>query len=170
MVVRTYLACSSSLALILLANHACAQTTTFPDGQPTFHVDPAIDLPILAISGAMAFGWMLGPQLAPAHCAPLCDRASVWRFDRFSAGWYNETWHNVAHVSIGSVFVLAGTTLLIDEGPLAALVDAVVVGQAVLGTLALATMSNLSSRRPRPFLYGTEAPLSERESGLAAFS
>ena len=137
---------------------------------PTYELDPRIDLPILAAQLVVAGGWMLGPQLAPPYCAPQCDRTQLPFVDRFAAGWYSKDWVRVADIAVATQIVLAGSTLLIDEGIGPALNDAVIVAQAIAGSLALSVLSNTGTRRPRPHVYGDESPLEDRMSGQAALS
>lgn len=162
-------ACALTLSFAL-TSLAAAEDTPAADNTPTYRIDPRIELPVLAIELTVAFGWTLGPQLSPAHCAPMCDRKDVWAIDRFSAGWYDRTWIQAANIGIAAQLVLAGVTLVVDEGWQAALIDALVVAEAIAGAQALSVISNTSTRRPRPHLYGTESPESERRSGTASLS
>ena len=137
---------------------------------PTWELKPSFDFPVLALEVAAASAWLLGPQLAPAYCAPLCDRNSVWAIDRFSAGWYRPAWRLTSDLGVATLLLGSITTLLVDEGFVAGLSDLVIVAEALAGALALANLSNISSRRPRPLLYGGRAPLEMRENGSASFS
>lgn len=86
------------------------------------------------------------------------------------AGRYSSTWATVSDIGVATQFTLAAATLLLDEGWSAALIDSVVVLEAITGALALSVASNTATRRPRPHLYGTHSPEGERLSGTAALS
>jgi len=58
----------------------------------------------------------------------------------------------------------------VDEGFLPGLNDGVVVAESALGATAVASVMTLAAGRPRPFLYGEKAPLSERNSADAGLS
>jgi membrane-associated phospholipid phosphatase len=158
-------------APLAAAQDLSANTT--PPREPsgtTYEVDLRVDLPIMVIELVVAGGWVLGPQLAPPYCAPICDRDDVWAIDRFAAGWYDEGWALAADIGVATQFVLAGGTLIVDEGFGPAVNEAVVVGQAVAGALALSVISNTSTRRPRPHVYGDKSLEADRMSGRAALS
>jgi membrane-associated phospholipid phosphatase len=140
-----------------------------PEG-PTWEMNPLVDLPIVATELTIGFGWLLGPQLAPAHCAPVCDREQVWWPDRFSAGWHSSTWATAGDLSVALIFVASAGVLFADEGFVPMLSDAVVIAEAVAGSIALSILTNMSTRRPRPYVYGTDAPLEQRQSGRASYS
>jgi len=53
---------------------------------------------------------------------------------------------------------------------LAGLNDAVVIAESGLAATAAASVMTLAAGRPRPFLYGTKAPLSERNGADAGLS
>ena len=137
---------------------------------PTYELEPLIDLPILATQLVIAAGWLLGPQLAPPYCAPQCDRAKLWGVDRFAAGYYDKGWLKVGDIAVAAQMALAAGTFIVDEGWLAAANDAVIVAQAVAGSLTLSVLTNTSTRRPRPHVYGDQSPLEDRTSGKASLS
>jgi membrane-associated phospholipid phosphatase len=140
---------------------------------PAFELDPAVDFAALGIGTAVTMGWLLGSELAPPWCAPQCDPASINPLDRAIAGTYDTNWKLASDVGIASLLVGSGLTLLLHDGLVEGLSDGVVVAQAVMFSEMTAVISNTSTRRPRPFMYGDDAPLSERmdgKSGLSFFS
>ncbi len=137
---------------------------------PTWRLEWTADLSVLAIEATIGFGWSLGSQLAPAHCAPVCDGDEVWAIDRFAAGWYDEGWSLTGDIGVAVVFGGAVLALAFDEGFVPMLSDVIVVAEAAVGAIALSILSNMSTRRPRPHLYGTESPEAERMSGQAGYS
>jgi undecaprenyl-diphosphatase len=60
--------------------------------------------------------------------------------------------------------------LFSDEGVRHGFNDAVVVGEASLASVGVASMIALAVRRPRPFLYATQAPADARRTGDAGLS
>jgi membrane-associated phospholipid phosphatase len=64
----------------------------------------------------------------------------------------------------------AAAVLAIDEGIVPALNDLVVVAEAGLSATAVSSIVSLAAGRPRPFVFGTAAPLSSRNSGDAGLS
>ena len=146
------------------------ETTRAPYTGPTYELEPLIDLPVLATQLVIAGGWLLGPQLAPPYCAPQCDRSKVWAVDRFATGYYDKSWVSVSDIGMAAQIALAAGTLIVDEGFTAAVSDAVVVAQAIAGSLTLSVLTNTSTRRPRPHVYGDESPLADRTSGKASLS
>jgi membrane-associated phospholipid phosphatase len=159
-----------ALAAFVCVAQLGAASAVHADDASTWELEPEVDLPVLAVELVVGFGWLLGPQLAPAHCAPLCDRTEVWAIDRGAAGNWSPTWRTVGDVGVTVLFVGAGALLSLDEGLLPALFDSLIVAQAVVGALAGSILINMSTRRPRPYLYGEDAPLELRENGTAAFA
>lgn len=153
-----------ALASLLVAGRARA------DELPSvrYKVDPIIDLPVLAISGAVASSWLLSPELGPGHCAPLCRREDLNVFDRPVAGVYRPGWKTVSDLSIAFVLVSAGAATVVDGGVPDGLSDLVIVGESVLLANGLGVVAQMGVRRPRPLLYGDRAPLDVRNDGNAA--
>lgn len=147
---------------------AKADETTAPTAR--YKIEPMIDLPVLAISGAVASSWLLSSELGPAHCAPLCRREDLNIFDRPAAGVYRPGWKTVSDVSIGVVLLSAGSSSLIAGGVPDGLTDLVLVGESVLLANGLGVVAQMGVRRPRPLLYGDTAPLDVRTDGNAALS
>ncbi|MBK8171240.1 MAG: phosphatase PAP2 family protein [Sandaracinaceae bacterium] len=155
------------LALLAIA---CAAAPAAAQSEPTWKIRPDVEAPLLALEATIAASWLLGSQLSPAACAPLCDPSSVWGIDRWAAGRYRPGWRHVSDIGVATILVGSLTVLIADEGFTAAMQDAVVWGEAVLGALALSTITDFAARRPRPYLYGQDAPESLRMNGTAALS
>lgn len=158
------------IALLVSFALSCAWAPAARAEEATWELRPEVDVPVLAVELVVAFGWLLGPQLAPAHCAPLCDRADVWAVDRFAAGRDDRVWARVGDAGVAVTFAGGLITLLADEGWGAGLSDFVVWGQAVVGAMAAANMTSLAVRRPRPYVYGEEASEERRMNGTASLS
>ena len=135
---------------------------------PAFQLYAEIDLPILGIGIVFATGRLTRTQ--PAFCAPLCDPADLNALDRTTAGYWSPGWQTASDYGLYAIAVGAGTLLFADEGFLPALNDAAVVAEAGLAATAAASMMTLAAGRPRPYLYGEEAPLSARNSADAGLS
>ncbi len=136
-----------------------------------FQLYAEIDIPVLSISAILASARLLRTD-APicAKVAGHCDPASLNAFDRSFAGIWQPTWATLSDVGLATLSVGAGAVLLVDEGPLAALNDMVVVAESGFVATALPSMTTLATSRPRPYAYGSKAPLSQRNSGSAALS
>ncbi|MFI5299408.1 MAG: phosphatase PAP2 family protein [Polyangiales bacterium] len=135
-----------------------------------YSVTLEVDLPVYAVAGTIAAGWLLRHQLAPPACAPMCDRSSLIDLDRAAAGNWSPTWGTISDVGIATVLAGTGATILGVEGFHDAWSDLVVVFESVLVANAFAAVSDEATRRPRPFEYGDSAPLSERTDGNASLS
>ena len=135
---------------------------------PAYDVDLDIDLPAIGIATASTAAWFI--DLGPAYCAPQCDPATLNALDRPFAGHHRPGW-SVAGTAV-SAFVLGAPLpiLLMAEAPRAAANDMVVIAEAVMVAAATSVVFEVGARRPRPFLYGTEAPLAERMDTNASLS
>ncbi len=157
--------------IILAANTACAgEGKEEIPPEPVYELNPVVDGPVFFLAGVVAVGWLLGDELGEADCAPLCDRRDVNSFDRWSAGYYDENWARVTDFTLLGIMGVGVVSLFIDEGFKAGLVDLFVVAESVLLANAFVVALNLMARRPRPYLYSTEAPLDVRNSGTASLS
>jgi membrane-associated phospholipid phosphatase len=150
----------------LLAARAAAEGAG--DDQPTFQLRPEIDLPVLGVSLVFASARLF--QTDKAFCAPLCNPDDVNALDRTTAGTWNTGWQTASDVGVYVVTAGAAALLVADEGLGPAANDVVVIAESALGAMALGNVMTLAVARPRPFLYGTEAPLAERNSTNASFS
>jgi membrane-associated phospholipid phosphatase len=137
---------------------------------PAYALRLDADLAALALAGAVSSAWLLQDSLAGPACAPLCDRSELPRIDRFAAGNWDTGWRTASDAGVATVLVGSAATLLATEGLANGANDLVVVAQAQLFSNAVAVLSNMGTRRPRPFVYGDAAPLDERKSGGASLS
>jgi membrane-associated phospholipid phosphatase len=136
--------------------------------KPAFQLYVQTDLPILGIGLVLGAARFIRTQ--PAFCAPLCNKNTLNVLDRTTAGFYDANWSTASDVGLFSIIGLSAGLLLIDEGILPALNDAVVIGESALSATGLASLATLASGRPRPFLYGTKAPLALRNGSDASLS
>ena len=156
-------------ALLFCAGHAQAESENESE-EPTYQVRAAVDAPVLTVATVVAASWLLRNEFAAPACAPLCPSARVFALDRFAAGNYRPGWAWVSDVSIASLYVSTTAALLFDEGLSNGAQDLVVIAEAIALSHATATTLNYAVRRPRPFVYGNEAPLEKRNSGNAGMS
>jgi membrane-associated phospholipid phosphatase len=163
-------ALATAMLLLTIFGARTASARLDESRQSAYPLSFRLDVPLLLIAGGMASSFLFMNETAPPACAPLCDRADVNAFDRPFAGWYSKTWTTVGDITTASVLVLVPAGLLIGEPSRGGLVDLLVVGEAVLLTSALQVTASYAVGRPRPRLYGEEAPLSERADANASRS
>jgi membrane-associated phospholipid phosphatase len=144
----------------------CATTARAQPPGPIYELRLGVDLPLTAASAVLGAGWLLRSELAAPSCTPQCERAGLPGFDRGAAGRYDARARLVSDLGVGAVVLGSSSVLLLDGG----LVDFAVGAEAVLATSAIAVLTMYAVRRPRPFSYGSEAPLSAREDGNAALA
>jgi membrane-associated phospholipid phosphatase len=151
---------------------AAEVTPIVPDpGNPTrpaFQLYAEFDLPVLGVGGVFAASRFVRTQ--PAYCAPLCDPNDLNALDRVTAGKWSPGWSTASDIGIYSLVGGAAVLLVASEGPLNALNDAVVVAESALSATAVSSILTLAAGRPRPFLFGTNAPLADRTSADAGLS
>src|SRR3954453_6831278 len=135
---------------------------------PAFQLYAEIDLPVLGIGLVFAEARLFRSQTA--FCAPLCDPTTLNAIDRTTAGYWSTNWQRASDYGLYAIAVGAATLLLVDEGASPALNDMVVIAETGLAATALASIMTLASSRPRPFLYGEEAPLAKRNSADGGLS
>ena len=138
--------------------------------RPAFQLYAEIDVPILAVGTVFALSRLIKQQ--PAYCAPECTYATapVNALDKLTAGYYSSGWATASDFELYGLGAAAAALLISDEGVLATLNDAVVVGEATLSATAVANIMTIAAGRPRPFLYSEKAPLSVRNSADAGLS
>jgi membrane-associated phospholipid phosphatase len=136
--------------------------------KPAYQLFTQTDLPVLGIGLVLAGSRLVRTQAA--YCAPLCDRNDVNAFDRTTAGFWNTGWSTASDVGVYSLIGGAAIVLAIDESPWPALNDAVVIAESALMATGFSAVLGLAAGRPRPFLYGTKAPLDERNSASGGLS
>ena len=136
--------------------------------RPAFQLYAEVDLPVLGLGIVFASARLIRTQ--KAFCAPLCDVNDLNALDKTTAGFWSPAWSTGSDFGLYGIGLAAATLLLIDEGPLDALNDAVVVAESALSATAVSTMLTLAAGRPRPFLFGEQAPLADRNSADASLS
>lgn len=136
--------------------------------EPAYKLDAEYDLPAIGIGLAFSAARLVRTQ--KAYCAPLCDKSDLNGLDRLTAGRWSPGWATVSDASVYSLGALAAAYLFVDEKPLHALNDAIVVGESALLATATATIMTAAVARPRPYLYGENAPLDTRNSVDASMS
>jgi membrane-associated phospholipid phosphatase len=160
----------ATLIAVVSFHGVAAETARAAQPQPAYRVSFELDAPLLLIAGSLTSSYFLLGEGAPAACAPLCDRATVNPIDRPFAGLHSERWGTVAELATASVLLLVPAGLLIGEPSRAGLVDLLILGEAAFLTLAIQVPVSYAVGRPRPRLYGEDAPLSERTDPNAARS
>jgi membrane-associated phospholipid phosphatase len=154
------------------AAKAAALTPIIPSPKnplkPAFQLYAEVDLPILGVGLVFASGRLVHSQTA--YCAPLCSPGGLNAIDRTTAGYWSTAWQSASNYGLVAVGASALGLLFADEGVLPALNDGAVVAESALAATAVATLMTLAAGRPRPFLYGTKAPLSERNGSNAGLS
>ncbi len=133
-----------------------------------FQLYAEIDLPVLTVGLVFAGARFVRTQRA--FCAPLCDRNDLNSIDRTTAGYWNPGWATASNAGLLALGLGAGVLFTADEGYLAALNDGVVIAESALSATAAATIMTLAAGRPRPFLYGTNASLADRNGTDAGSS
>jgi membrane-associated phospholipid phosphatase len=136
--------------------------------RPAFQLYTELDIPILGIGGVFALARLIKTQRA--FCAPLCDPADLNAIDRTTAGFYSPAWGTASDVGLYGAMAGAAVLLALDEGALDALNDSVVVAESALSATAVSSLMTLAAGRPRPLLFGTNAPLDQRDSADAGLS
>jgi membrane-associated phospholipid phosphatase len=140
------------------------------DDSGAYHLTYELDVPMFLIGGVMASGYLFVNESPPVWCAPECDKSKVNWFDRPFAGLYSRNWQRIGDVATISTLLAVPATLIIAEPTRGGLVDLLVVGETALVTAAIQVPVTSAASRPRPRVYGTDAPLSERTDSNAARS
>lgn len=136
--------------------------------RPAFQLYAEFDLPVLGIGLVFAAARLTRAQ--KAYCAPLCEPGELNALDRTTAGYWSPAWQLTSDIGLYTIGVGAAVLLVADEGLLDALNDGVVIAESALAAIATASIMTLATSRPRPFLYGEDAPLSDRNSSDASLS
>jgi membrane-associated phospholipid phosphatase len=158
---RLSASCAGALLLAVLAPHAAHAQS----GEP-FGLRLDVDLPVMVVSATIGATWLLRNELAPATCAPRCDRADLAGFDRGVAGRYDSNARLASDLTVAALLAAGAGVSLLDGG----WIDLAIGAQSVLVSLAIAVTTMMAVRRPRPWLYGDEAPLADRERGGSSMS
>lgn len=145
--------------------HAQAARASTGAASP-FALRLSVDVPVMVVSAVIGAAWLLSDEVSPPACAPLCDRARLAPFDRFAAGRYDEDFTLASDVSVGVLLAASAGLVLFEAGA----AELAIAAEAVLLSAALTVTTMYAMRRPRPFLYGEDAPLGDRERGNAGMS
>jgi membrane-associated phospholipid phosphatase len=148
--------------------------------QPAYQLFAEADVPLLTIAAVFGIGRSIREGLAPAFCAPVkgspveatthCDPQTLNWLDRQVAGRYHPGWGRWSDIGLYGLGALAVSGIVVDEGLKAGLNDLVVVTEATLLASAASGISTAMTGRPRPYMYGTDAPLAVREDGTGGLS
>jgi hypothetical protein len=148
--------------------------------EPAYQLYLEIDGPLLVIATVFGIGRNIRGGLAPAYCAPApgsvveasthCDPQNLNWLDKQVAGRYQPSWGRWSDVGLYGIEALSVAGIIADEGIKRGLNDLVVVAEATLLASAASGASTAMTGRPRPYLYGNEAPLSVREGGDGGLS
>jgi len=136
--------------------------------KPAFQLYAESDLPVLGVG--LVFVSARLARIQKAFCAPLCDPNDLNSLDRTTAGWWSPAWSTASDVGLYALVGGSVAVLLVDEGFLPTLNDAVVIAESAIAGMAVSSLLTLATGRPRPFLYGEKAPLADRNSASGSFS
>jgi membrane-associated phospholipid phosphatase len=140
------------------------------EAPPAHELRLELDLPIVLLGGATASSFFFLPEAPGVSCAPSCDKSKINRLDRKAAGLYDPSWSTVGDIATASTIAAPLLVILLDEGLVNGLNDDLVVAEAALLTSAMQVALSYAVARPRPRVYGTEAPLEDRSDANAARS
>jgi membrane-associated phospholipid phosphatase len=158
----------SSLKLAIALAVAPVAEAHADDPPPAYSLRLEVDLPALAISTIATTAWFF--DLGPAWCAPQCDASRLNPIDRPFAGRHVPGWTTAGTLTAGVLIAAPPAVLAAFEGPRNAVNDSVVIAESLLFSSGLDAILQTAVRRPRPFLYGTSAPLADREETSASLS
>ena len=157
----------ASLSLVAGARPARADE---PMPGPAYHLSVDLDVPLVLVSGGLAASYLLLDEGAPPACAPLCNKANVNVLDRPFAGRYSPTWDRAGDVATFSTLALVPLALVVAEPSWRVLGDLLVVTESALATSGVQVIASYAVARPRPRVYGDEAPAASRDDANAARS
>lgn len=160
-----WLACGGP-AVVHAQGSAAGRPVRAQPQRAVYGFELSVDLPLMAASAVVGSSWLLRSELAAPACAPRCDRDRLPAFDRAAAGSFDPAAGRFSDLSVAALLAGSSALLLIDGG----LVDFAVAVQAVLATSAVSVLAMMAVRRPRPFVYGEEAPLEARLDGNAGLA
>jgi membrane-associated phospholipid phosphatase len=155
--------------IAILALHAAqGEAEPVASDAPAYELRLDVDLPAIALATAATSAWFI--RVAPAWCAPQCDPTQLNGLDRPFAGRYLPGWTTAGTIAATAVMASSPVLLLAFERPVPAIEDSVVIGEAMLFTSGVGGVLQTAVRRPRPFVYGTAAPLADRLDTNGALS
>ena len=161
------LAALLQLGLLLSASPASAQAAR---REPAHRLRLELDLPIVLLGGAAASSFFFMSEAPGVACAPSCDKSKINALDRSSAGLYDPSWGTVGDIATASTIAAPLLVIVLDEGLVNGLNDDLVVAEAALVTSAMQVALSYAVARPRPRVYGDDAPLEDRTDANAARS
>jgi len=144
----------------------CIAGSARADRERVYTLRPELDVPVMVVSGVLGASFLLRGELAPAHCAPRCSRADLLPFDRPAAGRYDRDARLASDLAVALTLSAGGLTAALDGG----FAHLVVAAEAVLVSSAITVTTTMAVRRPRPLVYGEQAPLEERNHGGSSLS
>ena len=154
------------LFLVLVPRAAHAD----PKPKPAYQLRLEMDLSLALLGGAVTSGFLVLDEASGVTCATRCDRSKINFLDRPAAGLYREEWNKVGNIAVVGTVAFPAMMLFLEEGLSNGLNDSVVVVEGALMTSALQVLTSYAVGRPRPRVYGSEAPLEERTDANAARS
>jgi membrane-associated phospholipid phosphatase len=157
-----------ALAVLAWGNDVRAAEPERTSGAYELSLD--FDLPLFLIAGGMASSFLFMNETAAPPCAPLCNKDDVNVIDRPFAGMYSRSWQITGDIATASTLILVPAGLVLGEPNRHVWGDLLVVGEAVMVTSALQVPLSYATGRPRPRVYGTEAPLDDRDDANAGRS
>jgi membrane-associated phospholipid phosphatase len=168
---RCLLSVVAAFLLMSWAPPAAAQSD--PSSQrrgPAYRLQLELDLPIVLVAGSVASAFFFVPEAPGVACAPACDRSRLNFIDRPAAGLYDRRWSAIGDIATVSTLALPLGIVLIDEGLANGLNDDLVIAEATLVSSALQVVTGFAVARPRPRVYGDDAPVEDRTDANAARS
>lgn len=134
-----------------------------------------LDVSLFAMGAALSLGREIRAtnSSAPAYCTTVaegCDRSDLNGLDRPFAGRYDENWSDVTDYAVWSLLAAPWPMLWANNTLANTVNDLVVIYESALTAVALSSLATLSASRARPFVYGTKAPQSVRNSPNGALS
>lgn len=137
---------------------------------PAYKLELELDLPIVLVSGAVASAFFFVDESPGVACAPSCDRSRINGLDRPAAGLYDRRWSAVGDIATASTIALPLGLVILHEGLVDGLNDDLVIAEATLVSSALQVVTGFAVARPRPRVYGDDAPIEDRTDANAARS
>ncbi len=158
-----------TLALVAWSSAARAQSPATPAKGPAYRLELELDLPIILVAGSVATAFFFASE-TPGLLSCTCDRSRLNALDRPAAGLYDERWSRVGDIATASTLAMPLGVVLFHEGVGKGLNDDLVLGEAALVASGLQVTAGFAVARPRPRVYGDDAPLDERIDANAARS
>jgi hypothetical protein len=116
--------------------------------KPAFQLHAESDLPVLGVGLVVVSARLTRTQ--KAFCAPLCDPNDLNSLDRTTAGWWSPAWSAATDVGLYALVGGSVAVLVVDEGFLSTLDDALVIAESAIAGMAVSSLLTLATNRPRP--------------------